>query len=129
MKVLLDQGLPRSSAELLRHAGIDAVHTGECGLARATDSTILDVARQQDRVVVTLDSDFHALLALSGADAPSAIRIRVEGLRAEAAAELIQKVLVLCRDDVAKGCLASVQEDRIRLRRLPIRAPADGQGK
>ena len=129
MKLLLDQGLPRSSAELLRHAGVDAVHTGECGLARATDSVILEVARQQDRVVVTLDSDFHALLALAGAHRPSVIRIRVEGLRAPAAAELIQQVLVACRDDVAEGCLVSVQVDRIRVRRLPIHAAAREHGR
>jgi predicted nuclease of predicted toxin-antitoxin system len=42
MKVLLDQGLPRSAAKLLRDAGIDAVHAGECGLATSTDAEILD---------------------------------------------------------------------------------------
>ena len=44
MKLLLDQGLPRSAAALL------------CQLRR---------------VVVTLDADFHTLLALSGAASPS----------------------------------------------------------
>ena len=42
MKLLLDQGLPRSAAGLLRNAGFDAVHTGEIGLARAEDAVILD---------------------------------------------------------------------------------------
>ena len=37
MKLLLDQGLPRSAAELLRQKGLDAVHTGECGLSVASD--------------------------------------------------------------------------------------------
>ena len=41
MKLLLDQGLPRSAAELLRAAGIDAVHTGEIGCATAEDAEIL----------------------------------------------------------------------------------------
>ena len=35
MKLLLDQGLPRSAAALLRDTGIDAVHTGEIGYAVA----------------------------------------------------------------------------------------------
>ena len=41
MKLLLDQGLPRSTAELLRQSGLDAVHTGECGLSVASDDEIL----------------------------------------------------------------------------------------
>ena len=93
MKLLLDQGLPRSAAALLREQGIDAVHTGEIGLATATDARILDQAQNENRVVVTLDADFHALLALTGASSPSVIRIRIEGLRASALAELLRELL------------------------------------
>ena len=60
MKLLLDQGLPRSAASLLRAAGIDTVHTGEIGLATADDESVVQVARQEERIVVTLDADFHA---------------------------------------------------------------------
>ena len=123
MTILLDQGLPRSSAGLLRNAGLDAIHTGECGLARAADATILDLARAEDRIVVTVDSDFHALLATTNANGPSVVRIRIEGLRAEAAAGLLQSVLEQCRDDLTAGAVVSVEEDRIRTRRLPIGPP------
>ena len=71
MKLLLDQGLPRLAASLLREAGIDAVHTGEIGYATAEDSDILIYARQEMRVIATLDSDFHALLARSNASSPT----------------------------------------------------------
>jgi predicted nuclease of predicted toxin-antitoxin system len=67
MKLLLDQGIPRSAALLLRETGVDAVHTGEIGYATAEDAAIIERARQEERVVVTLDADFHTLLALSGA--------------------------------------------------------------
>lgn len=73
MKLLLDQGLPRSAASLLREAEIDTVHTGEIGYATAEDAVIIELTRQEKRVVVTLDADFHALLALSGASSPSVI--------------------------------------------------------
>ncbi len=42
MKLLLDQGLPRSAASLLREAEIDTVHTGEIGYATAEDAMIMD---------------------------------------------------------------------------------------
>jgi predicted nuclease of predicted toxin-antitoxin system len=121
MKVLLDQGLPRSAARLLRNAGIDAVHTGECGLATAADLDILACARREDRVVVTLDADFHAHLVLGNAVGPSVIRIRIEGLRGEALAELVQTVLARCTAELAKGAMVSVTEDRIRVHGLPAR--------
>ena len=82
MKVLLDQGLPRSTTSFLRSAGFDAVHTSDVGLATADDATILEEAREDGRFVVTLDADFHALLALSGSRAPSVVRMRDEGLGA-----------------------------------------------
>ncbi len=50
-RLLLDQGLPRGAAPLLRKAGFDTLHAGECGLATARDATILEVARTDKRVV------------------------------------------------------------------------------
>ncbi|HYL64799.1 MAG TPA: DUF5615 family PIN-like protein, partial [Candidatus Methylomirabilis sp.] len=61
MKLLLDQGLPRSTVFHLRAAGVESVHVGERALATASDSAILDIARQEQCIVVTLDADFHAL--------------------------------------------------------------------
>jgi predicted nuclease of predicted toxin-antitoxin system len=89
MKLLLDQGLPRTAGKALRDVGIDAVHVGEIGYSTADDAAILQRGRDEGRIVVTLDADFHALLALSGATSPSVIRIRIEGLRGEDAARLI----------------------------------------
>ena len=67
MKLLLDQGLPRSAAALLRQAGVDTVHVGDVGQAHAEDAVLLQLGRDSERVVVTLDADFHTLLALSEA--------------------------------------------------------------
>lgn len=120
MKLLLDQGLPRSSAEWLRQAGIDAVHVGELGLSAAEDATILRLGSDQGRVVVTLDADFHALLAWDGAASPSVIRIRIEGLRGEELSQLLQAVLTQCETDLQQGCAVTVQVGRIRIRHLPL---------
>jgi predicted nuclease of predicted toxin-antitoxin system len=120
MKLLLDQGLPRSTVLHLHNHGVDAVHVGDKGLATATDSKILDVGRQEGMVVVTLDADFHALLALSGVIGPSVIRIRIEGLRGEDLARLLVSVLRVCSDDLVKGAMVSVTENGVRIRRLPV---------
>jgi predicted nuclease of predicted toxin-antitoxin system len=62
MNLLLDQGLPRSAAPLLRRQGVDAIHVGDIGMATAADAAILALGRQERRVVVMLDADFHALM-------------------------------------------------------------------
>lgn len=121
MNILLDQGVPRSAAALLRAEGQDAVHTGEIGMSTAEDSAILERARGEGRLVVTLDADFHRLLALSGASQPSVIRIRIEGLKAAEFADVVHNVLASCPEDLALGAVVSVQEDGLRLRSLPLK--------
>ena len=120
MRLLLDQGLPRSTVLYLQNDGIEAVHVGDRGLATASDSEILNFGQQEGMVVVTLDADFHTLLALSGLTGPSVIRIRIEGLRGEALAKLIVSVLQVCNDDLVKGAMVSVTENGIRIHRLPV---------
>jgi predicted nuclease of predicted toxin-antitoxin system len=120
MKFLLDQGLPRGTAPLLREGGDDAVHTSEIGLARADDEFILAHGLAEGRVVVTLDADFHVLLALSGATRPSVIRIRIQGLRAEDVVSVLRGVIDQCGPDIEEGSAVSVTENSIRVRKLPL---------
>jgi predicted nuclease of predicted toxin-antitoxin system len=121
--LLLHQGLPRSTSLYLRQKGIEAVHTGEIGLASADDARILDYARLYEKIVVTLHADFHRILAISRATRPSVIRIRIEGLRAEPLAELLLNVVDQSRDDLEQGTLVTVTPVGVRFRRLPIAAP------
>jgi predicted nuclease of predicted toxin-antitoxin system len=121
MKLLLDQGLPRSAVAELSAFGILAEHVGELGLAAAVDDIILDEARHRDATVVTLDADFHALLARSGAARPSVIRIRIEGLKAVGLAKLLSQVLAVAAADLVFGAAVSVTPPNlVRIRRLPI---------
>ena len=120
MKFLLDQGLPRSTAEYLRDMGMEAEHVGPLGLARTSDETILDEGRNRGAIVVTHDSDFHALLALSNASSPSVIRIRIQGLKGEGVARVIQQVVEATKSDLLAGAAVTVSERRLALRRLPL---------
>lgn len=120
MKLLLDQGLPRSGATLLTEAGIDTTHVADIGLSAADDTDILQRARNDERIVVTLDADFHALLALSAATTPSVIRIRIERLRAQILANLLLSVVGEFAEDLKQGAIMTVEPSRIRLRHLPL---------
>lgn len=59
MKFLVDAQLPVRLARLLQEAGHDTIHTRELPQQNATpDSNINALSLQQERVVITKDSDF-----------------------------------------------------------------------
>ena len=120
MKLLLDQGLPLSAAALLCDAGIDTIHVSEVGMSEAEDADIIQRARDEGRIVATLDADFHTLLALDVASTPSVIRIRIERLRAKALTNLLLMVIAECEEDLEQGAAVTVEPSRIRVRRLPL---------
>jgi predicted nuclease of predicted toxin-antitoxin system len=121
MRALLDQGLAPRAAALLRAAGWDAIHVAEIGLQRADDVDILKVARQEDRVCITLDHDFHRHLALAQSTGPSVVFIRVEGLGAEGQAALIRRVWEICSEALNQGSAVTVDSRAVRIRKLPLR--------
>lgn len=75
MRLILDRGVSRDAAPRLCNLGYDCTHLGEIGMSRATDKEILAFSLEKDAVVVTLDADFHAILAVAGASGPSVIRL------------------------------------------------------
>ena len=96
------------------------MHASEARLSRATDTEILEHARQSNRFVVTLDADFHAILAVTNADSPSVIRIRQEGLRGPELAELLQQVWNKINTQLQDGALVTVTSTTVRIHRLPV---------
>ena len=62
MKFLLDQDVYAATHLFLRDLGHDAVPAAAIGSARATDSELLRIAREQGRILVTRDRDFGWLV-------------------------------------------------------------------
>lgn len=60
VKLLIDAQLPARLARFLRDVGHDVIHTRELPDGnRTSDERIRDLADEEDRVVVTKDSDFR----------------------------------------------------------------------
>lgn len=121
MNLILDEGLPLRAAAALRQAGVEARHVLELGMGGASDHAILDRACADGATVVTLDADFHQILATTGASLPSVIRIRIEGLPADRLAVLLLDLLKQAGEELHAGAAATVDHRRVRLRKLPIR--------
>jgi predicted nuclease of predicted toxin-antitoxin system len=121
VRFLVDQALSRTVADNLRLAGHDVVHTGDIGLAKATDSQILERAAVEGRVVLSPDTDFGALLAGRGAAMPSVILVRLRSpRRGEGISAMVLANLDAVASDLDEGAVVVLEDGRVRVRRLPL---------
>ena len=100
----------------------DVLHTSDVELSTASDAAIADRAVAEERVVVSADTDFGALLAANGAERPSVLLFR---LRSPRRGEAIAGIIVANLDEVAAdldaGAIVVLEDERVRIRRLPLR--------
>lgn len=120
MKLLLDECLSPRVATLLVDSGHDVATVAGLGMCGATDPEVFAVAAEQDRLLVTLDTDFGGLLAGSAATAPSVLLIRRGDHRPYAIAAVVDDVLASSADALLHGALAVVGQRTVRLRELPL---------
>ena len=112
LRVLLDQGLPRDTADQLRTGSLECRHVGEIGMSAASDTEILNYAAANNFIIATLDADFHTMLVVGGMVRPSVIRIRLEGLKSTAITAIIWDVLGTYAEDLANGCMITVKKHK-----------------
>ena len=116
LRFLLDANVQLAVARALRDQGHDVVRVSEVD-PRMTDSQVLDLARAQDRILMTNDKDFGELVFLRGQSAPGILLLR---LLPGDANEIAKTVLDVVRTtgNRLNGQFAVVTDRRIRLRRL-----------
>lgn len=87
----------------------------------ATDERIVARARDEDRIIISADSDFSTILASQDAERPSFILFREPDLMvAQDYCNKLLPALPALEVELAAGSVAVFRRGRLRVRRLPF---------
>ena len=121
MRFLVDNALSPFLVQGLKESGHDAVHVREYGLRDADDQTILDRAALENRILLSADTDFGTILSNRSDNKPSVVLFRRKfGRRPQIQITLLLQNLSSVQDALEKGSIVVIEDNRIRVRSLPI---------
>ena len=120
MRILADMHISPETVRFLREIGHDVVRVNEVLPATASDWEIVETARNSKRVILTQDLDFSELIAISEKTQPSLLSLRLVSSRVEYVNNILAKVLPGIVEDAMKGAIISIEDGRIRIRKLPF---------
>ncbi|MBX3111991.1 MAG: DUF5615 family PIN-like protein [Fimbriimonadaceae bacterium] len=120
MRLLLDMNLSPSWVAVLSESGHDTEHWSNIGPGDASDQEVLAYAAQQDRVLLTHDLDFGAILAATGRSRPSVLQIRSHDIDPATSGRSILEAIDWFQAELVQGALVSLDVKGGRARLLPI---------
>lgn len=120
VRFLAHMNISPQTVTALQENGWDTVRVSQVLPVDAADEMILERARQDNRVVITQDLDFSALLALSNYRSPSLVTLRLSVSDPDTISETLLSLLPKIEDDLQRGCAITVDDAAVRKRTLPI---------
>jgi len=122
MRFLADMGVSPRCVEWLREHGHNAVHLYEEKLQNLSDKDILSKARDEERILLTMDLDYAQLISATGSDElPTVVIFRLSDQRPSTVQERLAVLMPTLNKWINAHAIISVGDQRIRFRALPIR--------
>ena len=115
MRLLVDESVGVAVATFLQQAGHDVVAVAEV-MPQADDVSILARGTHEDRILVTNDKDFGALIFRSRMDHAGVVLLRLHDESSANRVRVLNAVLQQCRNALS-GRFIVATETHIRVRR------------
>ena len=81
MKFKLDENLPVDAVKIFQEAGYNAVSILDQSLQGCSDKTLISICKNENRILVTLDTDFANLLTYPPQEYAGIIMLRLKKIR------------------------------------------------
>jgi predicted nuclease of predicted toxin-antitoxin system len=121
IRLLADVHISPKTVGDLQKQGYEIMRSSEVLPANAPDINILEFARIENWVVLTQDLDFSMLVALSKYSQPSLITLRLSSAKPDIVTKRLLDVLSQIEKALQEGSAITVQDESIRIRKLPVR--------
>ena len=120
MRFLANMCISPKTVEFLRSLGCKVDRASVLGLSRSKDREIIDYAAVNSMVLITMDLDVGRIIALLGRRKPSVILLRLRKPTVENINKKLSYTLHKTMDKLERGIIVVVEEQRIRVRELPL---------
>ncbi len=120
MKFLLDQDVYTCTARFLEGLGHDVVTAADINCSRSSDSELLRIAQEQERIFVTRDRDFGGLVFVKGLGA-GVLYLRILPSTQNRVHKELEAVLKSYPENELKRAFVVVEPGRYRFRKISLR--------
>ncbi len=116
MKFKIDENLPIEVVDCLSHADYDAVTVIDQGLSGTRDCNIAEICKKEERIIVTLDTDFMDIRTYPPDEYSGIMVIRVKKQSRRHIVDIFTKTVPLLKNEPINHSLWIIEENRVRIR-------------
>lgn len=120
MKFILNENITPQIKNYFSKCGLQCLDIYETGLNGRTDEEVIEFTITNELVILTHDLDYGRIISLSGKQFSSVITLRHKKISLEIIQNSLEQLLPSYSDHLSPGALLSVDEESVRVRKLPF---------
>jgi len=117
MKFLADECIYVATVKLLRDLGYDVISIKELNLSSLSDEKVLELAKKENRLLITFDQEFGNIFKFPLGTYPGIIIIKVKPQTIENTNSVLQKFLKKTSLEIISKALVIIDKRKTRIRK------------